>query len=290
MRATCRSCVLLFGVLGCLLAAQPVRAWGANGHRITAEIAESRLTPATRAALDEIIGTRKLAQVANWADFVKAESAWDFARHWHYVTVEDERRLAGVLERADETMAPDNVVEGVEFLSGVLRSDEAKTEHLTALLEQEGAGALDGSIDATAVAFIVHLVGDLHQPLHVGRGGDRGGNQITVNWFGEQMRLHAVWDSGLIDQESLSYTEFTAFIEQEFEDRAVDWSGGGTADWAAESRELRHDVYEIWDSTDRTNHLPNLGWQYSHDHIGTVKQRLFQGGVRLATLLNSIFD
>jgi hypothetical protein len=253
-------------------------------------VAESRLTPGARAALDEIIGTRKLAQVANWADFVKAESAWDFARHWHYITVEDERKLAGVLEASGETLTPDNVVEAIEYLSAVARGGGPQREHFAGLLDEEGAGSLDDSIEATAVAFIVHLVGDLHQPLHVGRGGDRGGNQINVNWFGEQKNLHSVWDSGLIDREQLSYTELTAFIEQEFAGRDRDWAAGGTEDWAAESRRLRYDVYEIWARTDRTNHLPDLGWKYSHDHIGTVKQRLFQGGVRLASVLNSILD
>lgn len=281
----------LVSIVVCLLALpQAASAWSDKGHRITAQVAENTLTPKTRQALDAFIGTRQLAQLATWPDYIRSGTGWGFASTWHWITVEDERQLSGVLERSAETVLPDNVVEATNFLTAVLRGEEAETEAFAALMAENGAEPLAGSVKATALAFITHFIGDMHQPMHVGRGGDRGGNSITVNWFDEQMNLHALWDRGLIDRESLSYTEFTAFLEQEFAARAAAWSGGEPADWAAESRALRYEVYEIWQRTDRENHLPDLGFQYSHDHIGTVKQRLFQGGVRLGALLNEIFD
>ncbi|MDH3404567.1 MAG: S1/P1 nuclease [Acidobacteriota bacterium] len=290
MRIPRSACLPLLAALAGLAAARPALAWGANGHRVVAAVAASRLTPEARRALAGILGTRELAQVANWPDHVRSERPWELADSWHYVNVDDDRRLAAVLDAAGETLEPDNVVEAIGYLTAVLRGSPAETEHFTALLEQAGAGRLDDSLAATAAAFVVHLVGDLHQPLHVGRGDDRGGNQIAVNWFGEPSNLHSVWDSGLVDREALSYTELTAFLEQELAGREAEWRAGTPADWAAESRQLRSEVYEIWTRTDRTNHLPDLAWQYSHDHIGTVKQRLFQAGVRLAMLLNATFD
>ncbi len=280
---------LLLSLLALISLPPALLAWGDNGHRIVGEIAQSRLSPEARDAIGAYAGSTRLAQVSTWPDFIRSDRRWSFVNTWHYVTVEDDNELRAVLTRAAESETPDNAVEAIEFFERLLAGDAAVRSHFGELVEEAGVDLLFDSLDATALAFLVHIIGDLHQPLHVGRGGDRGGNSIMVEWFDEPMRLHALWDSGLIDRESLSFTEFTQFIEQEFESRGGEWSGARPVEWALESRALRSDVYEIWNRTDRESHLPELGYRYSYDHIGTVKQRLFQAGVRLAEVLNAAY-
>lgn len=290
MTATRRIRAAALLALAVLVAPAAARAWGATGHRVIARVAEQHLSERARAGVRALLGTRSLARVANWPDFIRAEPAWDFAGVWHYVTLEDEESLDAVRERANASILPDNVIEAIEFSTAVLRGDAGRIAALRDLLRDRGAEPYAGSIEATALVFLVHLVGDVHQPLHVGRGDDRGGNQITVNWFDGQENLHSLWDSGLIDHQGLSYTELAAFLEQDLAAEAADWGGGSAADWALESHRLRRDVYTLWTRVDRDNHLPELGWTYSHDHIGTVERRLYQGGRRLAALLDSIFE
>ena len=194
-----------------------LHAWGDNGHRIVAEIAERHLGDAARTAIEGYLGPIALAQIATWPDFVRSDSAWEFVNHWHYVTVEDDAELLAVLRRSQKTPEPDNVVEAIEYLERVLAGDSDARAAFEAMMAEHGAETLEGSLDATALAFLLHFAGDVHQPLHVGRGGDRGGNSVMVQWFGEPRRLHSVWDSGLIDRQSLSYTEYVEFLEQDFD-------------------------------------------------------------------------
>jgi hypothetical protein len=290
MTATRRIRAAALLTVAALVAPAAARAWGATGHRVVAHVAEQHLSDRARSGVRALLGTRSLARVANWPDFIRAEPAWDFAGVWHYVTLEDEGSLDAVRERANASVLPDNVIEAIEFSTAVLRGDAGRIAALRDLLSDQGAEPYAGSIEATALVFLVHLVGDVHQPLHVGRGDDRGGNQITVNWFDGQENLHSLWDSGLIDHQGLSYTELAAFLEQDLAAEGESWGGGSAADWALESYRLRRGVYTLWGRVDRDNHLPELGWAYSHDHIGTVERRLYQGGLRLAALLDSIFE
>ena len=130
-------------------------------------------------------------------------------------------------------------------------------------------------------------VGD--QPLHVGRGNDRGGNNIRVNFFGEIRKLHSVWDDGIIEHQKLSFSEMTRFLQLELAGK-VEVGDGGVESWAQESMDYRGQLYEIWGRTSRDNYLPELGWVYVYDHLGTVKRRLYLAGLRLAGVLNSIYD
>ena len=277
------------GVLALLAIAPPAWGWGSNGHRITAQIAEDRLSAPARERVRALIGDQHLAQIANWPDFIRSEPGWKFLDSWHYATVEDGEDFAEVLARDAKTPTPDEVVEAIEFFASILRGDGAKAQLFRDLMAKNGVEPLAGSLEATALSFVVHLVGDVHQPLHVGRGGDRGGNNVAVDWFDEQSNLHSLWDSGLIDHEKLSFTEYADFLERELGATAGQWRGSKPADWAEESIRARGQVYEIWQRTSRTNFLPDLGWNYAHDNIGLVNRRLFQGGVRLAELLDSIF-
>ncbi len=293
--------ILAVTVACALLAPTASLAWGANGHRITGQIAQQHLSPEAAQALRDLAGSKSLALLSTWPDFVRSNPAWDCAVPWHYVNVADGQNLEQGLKQANSTSRtcsglverlglPQNLISAIDFFSAVLSGDESKNQAFAEFLEETGAEPYDGSARLTALAFLVHCIGDLHQPLHVGRADDRGGNRITTNWFDELENLHAVWDSGLIDAEGLSYTEFVDFLEQELADTDPPAPGSGVTTWARESFDYRAHLYEIWDRTDRDNHLPDLSYNYAAEHIGMIKERLYWGGRRLADLLESILE
>ena len=133
-----------------------------------------------------------------------------------------------------------------------------------------------------ALRFIVHIIGDLHQPLHAGGGGDRGGNDFKVTWFGRATNLHSVWDSALIEQRSLSFSEYAGWLSRSITpQQAIEWSSPDPYVWLHASIALRQTIYP----TDTT-----LSWDYAYQHRTEVDDLLKKGGLRIAAYLNWIFS
>ena len=138
---------------------------------------------------------------------------------------------------------------------------------------------------ALALRFIIHIIGDLHQPLHVGNGTDRGGNDVEVMWFGEQSNLHSVWDSKIIDRQGLSFTEYTQRLDQRLtaEQTISRWDARPET-WIGESAKLRDGLYP---GTGEQSSA--LGYAYQYKHLPTVETRLLQSGIRIAAYLDVLF-
>ncbi|TWD09789.1 S1/P1 nuclease [Sphingobium sp. AEW010] len=133
-----------------------------------------------------------------------------------------------------------------------------------------------------ALRFIVHIIGDLHQPLHAGGGNDRGGNDFKVTWFGKSTNLHSVWDSAMIEQRSLSYSEYAGWLSRSIMPRQViAWNDANPATWTRESIALRKTIYPS---------EPGLSWDYAYQHRVELDDRLKQSGVRIAAYLNWVFE
>ena len=246
-----------------LIAPASVLAWGANGHRIVGRIAANHLTAEAAVAVASLIGPEGLDQASTWADDIRNDPDWQpplkNPSPWHYISIDDQETL--------ETTARDpngDVLEAIGRFSAVLRDPRATRQ---AKLE--------------ALRFVVHFVGDVHQPLHVGRRADRGGNDVKVTLFGEETNLHSVWDSGLIESEKLSFSELAAFIDRPTLEELRTWQSSAPAEWVRESKAARDRVYKIGEG--------KLSYQYAFDNMPLIKRRLLQAGVRLAGLLNSIF-
>lgn len=248
-----------------------VEAWGPNGHRIVAQIADNHLSKNARDAVNGLIGRSvPLALISTWADEIKSDPSWRHASPWHYVNIPPDESI----ETSWRNPRGD-VIEAIQRFEGVLRDRDANREE-----------------KAEALKFLVHLVGDVHQPLHVGYASDRGGNDVRVRWFGKSTNLHAVWDEHLIEAQKLSYTEFVSFIDQRVFRRktlSTGWSveGSSVVHWARESRRLLPGVYDFGSAS--SGKTPNLGYEYISRHTETVKQRLLVAGYRLAYMLNDIF-
>ena len=269
---------------------QFLSAWGANGHRVVAKICYDNLNPVARTRVDAAMGDNYLAQLSTWPDYIKAEKGWDFAKPWHYMTVHPDRTVADVDAANRARPKVDDVREGIELMTGILKGNQDAREKLQALMTENKVKPLAGSLDATALAFLIHFIGDVHQPMHVGKNRDLGGNKISVLFFGDRKNLHSVWDSGIVEHEKLSYTEFAAFAGIHTRARKAQWEKDDLETWINESVVLRERIYNtLYDRTDRETGLPDFSWDYQHDFLPVVEERLAAAGYRAAALLNGIF-
>jgi hypothetical protein len=238
--------------------APPATAWGPRGHRAIGRIAERHLTPEAARQVVERLGPEPLAYVTTWADEIRSEPAWAKADSWHWVTIPDGRSYDTARKNPNG-----DVLEAISRFEGVLAN----------------RGTAPGE-RAQALKWLSHLIGDLHQPLHVGRGDDHGGNDVLVLWFGEPTNLHAVWDSKLIDSNELSFSELAELVDHATPDEVRTWQASGPREWAAESQRLRDASYQLGDR--------RLGFRYLHEHWPMVRLRLLQAGIRLAGELNRL--
>ena len=241
-------------------------AWGAQGHRITGQIADSYLTPKARAAIKAILGNESLAIASNWADFIKSDTAYKYLYDWHFVDFE----------------RPYAYPEMVEFLEHDSNVDAyTKLKFLTEELKKKNLTAKNKLL---YLRMLVHIVEDIHQPLHTGHVSDKGGNDVKLKWFGRDSNLHSVWDTELINNQELSYTEYAKEINHTTLAQRAAWQKDPLTRWIFESSQLADKIYK------ETKPGENLSYNYNFKFIGTVNQQLLKGGVRLAGLLNEIFS
>jgi hypothetical protein len=241
--------------------------WGLTGHRVVAQIADHYLTNKARKAIREILGDETLAMASNWADFIKSDTNYNYLNPWHYINIKSGLSHDEVVN----ILKPDTGVNLYAKLNFVVR--ELKNRNL----EKEKK--------ILYLRLLIHFVGDLHQPLHVGgRPEDLGGNRVRVLWFNDSTNLHAVWDDKLPEYQKLSYTEWTDAINHTNRSQRLAWQKEPITEWFYESYQLAQGIYaEIRQPNQR------LSYRYNFDHIETINQQLLKGGVRLAGLLNEIF-
>jgi len=264
MRRITLATTLLLG-----LVTSQVQAWGQNGHRIVGELAEAHLTETTKQAILPLLEGDSLAEVSTWADEMRSSpnEFWQKkSTKWHYINVSDPKNMQQHVHTDIHSKEQvKNILDGIYYTINTLKSEKT-------------------SIDEKrfAMRFLVHLVGDSHQPFHAGRADDHGGNKIKVEFFGKNSNLHSVWDTELIQNENLSFTEFTRFIQTENKELIAEYLASTPADWLIESSNIAESIY----NAEQTE----MKYRYVFDHMPIVKTRLVQGGIRLAGLLNLIFD
>ncbi|SMO55412.1 S1/P1 nuclease [Fodinibius sediminis] len=234
--------------------------WGKNGHRIVGEIAADYLSEEARQRVHELLGPESIAIASTWMDKIRSDTSYDYTSDWHWVTIPD----------------------GMTYEETEKNPDGDLIQALRSIIEELKTGELPGAEEKEKLKMLIHLVGDLHQPMHVGTGNDRGGNDTRVEWFYEPSNLHRVWDSGMIDETKLSYTEFTAAINHPTAQQIDRWQQGTITDWAHEVMELRNKAYALPD--DR-----QIGYRYMYVHRQPLDRQLLKGGIRLAAVLNEIY-
>ena len=135
-----------------------------------------------------------------------------------------------------------------------------------------------------ALRFLVHFVGDMHQPLHCADNNDRGGNEVRVDFFGRNMNLHSVWDSGLLGRMPPEDQLFAQLSKHLTEGRARKWGKGGPRDWAEEIHKTA--VKVIYGKLPKTVPV-TITADYEKIADAVVKQQLERAGARLAATLNA---
>lgn len=249
----------VFIILGVFSAANAL-SWGLTGHRVVGEIAQKHLKSKTKKELKRVFGHESLAYNANWMDFIKSDPTYKYMSPWHYATIPD-----GQTYEQAGTPPEKDVIWAINHFTGQLKSD-------TLTLDEE----------RLALRCLIHLVGDIHQPLHVGNGKDRGGNNVKLKFFWEDSNLHRVWDSGIIDGEKLSFMEWAMFLDHNEKGEIERLQNSTPLDWAMESKAMRSSVYDL-------KGQDNLTYKYVFEHKAQVEKRLKEAGIRLAGLLNDIY-
>ena len=248
-----------------LLFAQTSFAWGVTGHRVVAEIAQRHLSKTAKKELKILIGNQSLAFWANWSDFIKSDTTWKYASKWHYVD------LPGNISRqvfVDSLKA----LPGENLYTQIIAM-KARVKDKTLPLDER----------QVALRFLIHLVGDVHQPLHVGRDEDQGGNKIMVTWFDKSTNLHALWDEALIDFQQWSYTEYATAINVADKTQIAQWQNTALEDWFYESHVLSDKIYDLTPANSK------LSYKYNYLFAQTLNNQLLKGGLRLAKILNDLF-
>ena len=236
--------------------------WCKTGHRTTGEIAEKHLSKKAQKAIAELLEGQSLAFVANYADDIKSDPDYRKYGSWHYVNIDPEDKKY-VREKANKG---GDLLQAIEKSIAVLKDKNASREDKQFYLK-----------------MLVHFMGDLHQPFHVGRGADKGGNDIQVRWFNEGSNIHRVWDSQMIDSYQMSYSELAENRKELTRKELKQMEAGQLLDWVYESREMADVLYDSVEIGEK------LGYEYMNKWFPTVREQLQKGGVRLAKVLNEIY-
>ncbi len=237
-------------------------AWGQKGHDIVAFIAECHLTDSARTEVDRLLAGYSMVYWSNWADSAKYTKEYKYTAPWHYRNVEE-----GQTPSSTPTHKDGDVVWAVEEMTRRLQdSSLSKEEHTFAL------------------KLLIHLVGDLHCPMHAGRSSDSGGGRIPMTFFYEATNLHVVWDSQLIDRvHDWSYTEWADQIDRLSPNQEASVVSGAPSDWFSESYAVAVEIYKD------AKRSQEESYDYRDKYQLALETQLRNGGLRLAEILNKIY-
>ena len=235
--------------------------WGSTGHRALAEVASFYLTENAKNKINEILDGETIVTASTYADDIKSDSRYDQYYSWHFVNMELDENYKDIVpsKRGDVFMAINTCIDMLESES---TSDSDKSFYLK---------------------LLIHFVGDIHQPMHIGRYEDRGGNRVNVKWFGRNTNLHRLWDSDMINSYGMSYSEFAKNLPAP-EKLEIEFERDDLIDWVNDIHSYTRNIYKDVSSGD------NLGYEYQYKNFPTVKDLILKGGLRLAAVLNYLFD
>ena len=237
--------------------------WGQKGHDVVAYIAECNLKPCVYKKVSKVLDGHSLVYYANWMDNASNTDEYRYTKTWHYANVDK-----GYTYQTMKKNEKGDVVTAINEIVAKLKS-----------------GNLTPEEEAVNLKFLIHLVGDIHAPMHAGRLSDIGGNRTYVTYFGRKTKLHSLWDTPLVeDIHRWSYTEWQQQLDKLCPKKAKKQIATGTpADWLTESHEVATKIY------DASPENKKLSYDYQNQFAQTLEQRLLYGGIRLAMLLNDIY-
>lgn len=232
-------------------------AWGKKGHSIVAEIAFTLSDNTTQKAIQKYLDGMSIAEAGCWMDEAKGNHKYDYMRTWHYVNIE---KGSQYIPNKDENIvnALNKAIDQLEH-KDKLSSEEIKLNLL----------------------IVFHLVGDLHQPLHVGYGVDKGGNEVQVKYLTHQSNLHKVWDSEIIDGENITVNDCLLLYNKFDKTDIAQLKVINVENWIHEPRSLLGGVYNIRNDT--------IDEAYVSKNKKVVEEQLLIAGIRLSAVLQKVF-
>jgi hypothetical protein len=241
-----------------------VFAWGPDGHRIVADIAGRHLTPEAQVQISRLLTPQTLTDVAPWADRVRNKPQYRWTSSLHYANVAPD---AETFDYRRDCPEGNCVVGAIVRFTGVLRDPQATDAQKT-----------------EALKFLVHFVADLHQPMHVSRARDRGGNDVVVEFFNNRTNLHKVWDNMILERTKKPWQVYANELDGRItQEQRKAWATLDPSAWAAESWRLAvSNAYVVPKDG-------QLGQPYLDTNLPVAERQLQTAGVRLAALLNAIF-
>ncbi|MGB5553408.1 MAG: S1/P1 nuclease [Flavobacteriaceae bacterium] len=235
--------------------------WSKTGHRVIGEVAQEHLSAKAKRAIKKLLKGKSLATVSNFGDEIKADSIYKKFSSWHYVNIPHGKKYTEITPFKYGDLVT-GIQECIRIIKDVSSAEAEKVFYLK---------------------MLVHLIGDLHQPMHVGRLEDKGGNDIQLQWFNDGTNLHQVWDAKMIDDYGMSFTELRASLPQISNNQKKAMQEGSLLDWVEESHLLADEVYESVEVGEK------LYYRYGYVWWATVEVQLQKGGLRLAKVLNELF-
>lgn len=235
--------------------------WSKTGHRAIGKIAQEELSGKAKRALDKLLDGQSIASISNFADEIKADKRYREFSAWHYVNIPQGKDYKDI-----EPSKYGDLVIGIQKCKAMVVNENNSKEDRVFYLK-----------------MLIHLIGDLHQPMHVGKQEDKGGNDIQVQWFNNGSNLHRVWDSNLINSYGLSYTELANSLPKLNKQEIKAIQAGSVLDWVKESHMIAGKLYDSVEVGEK------LSYRYSYVWWGTVESQLQKGGLRLAKVLNGLF-
>ena len=249
----------------------PLWAWGGLGHYVTAAIALRQLNPSTLMQVRNILGREDFVQASTWADGIKKDNSFKQTYTYHFASIPD---------RADY----------LETLAGLSPVERDKGDVLMAILKAQSVlrdGVATAAQKKYSLKFLIHFLGDLHQPLHTGRPEDRGGNDVPLHWFGHEDNLHHVWDTSIMETAHAEdfkgksprerATWYADFLESRHRPPPCD---PDIEAWLNQALKLRPVAYDQ-SGKDSSTHLSKA--------LPIVEEQLALAGHHMACALNSLF-
>lgn len=246
-----------------ILTAASAFAWGQKGHDVVAFIAENHLTPITKAAVEQLLGGKSIVYWSNWLDNASHTEPYAYTKTWHYRNIDADQ---------DYDKAPRN------------RNGDVTTaiNRQVYTLSNPAASTYDQQL---ALKILVHCMGDLHQPMHMGHFSDLGGNKWMVKYFNSDKNLHSIWDSNLVESgHKWTYTEWQDQIDRATPEEQVMLMEGDPDSWGRETYRIATEVY------DTTPEGMNISYDYIAKWTPVIEDQLLKGGLRLADILNGLYD
>lgn len=231
-------------------------AWGRKGHTMVAQVAFGYLDEATKKNVLGYLDGMSLEEAANWMDDIKGDRSKDFMKAYHYANFPKGAKPA---DREGSNI--------VHILNNTI-------------LELGGKDKLGREEIKTKLLFLFHLIGDLHQPLHLGYEHDKGGNMVQLNYRGQGTNLHAFWDSGIVSTQNIDLSDCInakTYTPEELADiRKINVVG-----WSEESRSYLDHAYGYGN--------PKIQDKYAVESAKIVEIQIQKAGIRLAAVLQLLF-